>query len=224
MTYPVITIDGPSGAGKGTLSLLLAKQYGFHLLDSGAIYRLGALAAKLLDVNIEDESAVANICQYLDVEFDPTESGVAVILNGQDVSQSLRTEEIGMMASTIAAYPCVREALVERQRSFARNPGLIADGRDMGTTIFPNADAKIFLTAGAEDRATRRYNQLIETGCEADYSQILADIEQRDLNDAGRAISPLAPADDALLIDSTTMGIDEVCQTVVSHLQSLKII
>ncbi len=224
MTYPVITIDGPSGAGKGTLSLLLAKQYGFHLLDSGAIYRLGALAAKLLDVNIEDESAVANICQYLDVEFEPTELGVAVILNGQDVSQSLRTEEIGMMASTIAAYPSVREALVERQRSFARNPGLIADGRDMGTTIFPNANAKIFLTAGAEDRATRRYNQLMEAGCEADYSQILADIEQRDLNDAGRAVSPLAPADDALLIDSSTMGIDEVCQTVVSHLQSLKII
>ncbi len=224
MTYPVITIDGPSGAGKGTLSLLLAKQYGFHLLDSGAIYRLGALAAKLLDVNIDDESAVANICQYLDVEFEPTESGVAVILNGQDVSQSLRTEEIGMMASTIAAYPSVREALVERQRSFARNPGLIADGRDMGTTIFPNANAKIFLTAGAEDRATRRYNQLMEAGCEADYSQILADIEQRDLNDAGRAVSPLAPADDALLIDSSTMGIDEVCQTVVSHLQSLKII
>ncbi|GAA6167786.1 (d)CMP kinase [Sessilibacter corallicola] len=224
MTYPVITIDGPSGAGKGTLSLLLAKQYGFHLLDSGAIYRLGALAAKLLDVNIDDESAVANICQYLDVEFEPTESGVAVILNGQDVSQSLRTEEIGMMASTIAAYPSVREALVERQRSFARNPGLIADGRDMGTTIFPNANAKIFLTAGAEDRAKRRYNQLMEAGCEADYSQILADIEQRDLNDAGRAVSPLAPADDALLIDSSTMGIDEVCQTVVSHLQSLKII
>ncbi|MCE2028965.1 (d)CMP kinase [Sessilibacter corallicola] len=224
MTYPVITIDGPSGAGKGTLSLLLAKQYGFHLLDSGAIYRLGALAAKLLDVNIEDESAVANICQYLDVEFEPTESGVAVILNGQDVSQSLRTEEIGMMASTIAAYPSVRETLVERQRSFARNPGLIADGRDMGTTIFPNANAKIFLTAGAEDRAKRRYNQLMEAGCEADYSQILADIEQRDLNDAGRAVSPLAPADDALLIDSSTMGIDEVCQTVVSHLQSLKII
>lgn len=224
MTYPVITIDGPSGAGKGTLSLLLAKRYGFHLLDSGAIYRLGALATKLLDVDIDDEAAVAEICQYLDVEFEPTENGVAVMLNGQDVSQALRTEEVGMMASKVAAYPNVREALIERQRSFAREPGLIADGRDMGTTIFPDASAKIFLTANAEDRATRRYNQLLDAGCEADYAKILADIEQRDLNDAGRAISPLAPANDALLIDSSTLCIDEVCQTVTHHLQNLKVI
>ncbi|WP_317931733.1 (d)CMP kinase [Halioxenophilus sp. WMMB6] len=220
MQYPVITIDGPSGAGKGTLCLWLARQLGFHLLDSGALYRLSALAAKTLGVDDNDEDKVAEISKHLDVDFLPTDNGVAVMLSGSDVCALLRTEEVGMAASKVAAYPKVRQALVERQRNFASAPGLIADGRDMGTTIFPDADAKIFLTAGPETRAERRYQQLQSAGTAADYEQILADIRARDENDSNRAVSPLAPASDALVLDSSHLTIEEVCQQAMAYIES----
>lgn len=220
MSYPVITIDGPSGAGKGTLSVWLARELQFHLLESGALYRLTALAAQLLGVDDSNEQQVAEICRRLDVSFKPQGEGVAVIMDGQDVSTALRAEDIGMAASKVAAYPKVRLALVECQRNFVRAPGLVADGRDMGTTIFPAADAKIFLTAGAETRADRRMKQLAEVGKTADYQQILADIKARDDNDSNRSVSPLAPAEDALIIDSSDLSLDEVYSNALEYVRS----
>lgn len=224
VSFPIITVDGPSGAGKGTLCHALARRYGFHLLDSGAIYRIGALASQTIGIDLDDEEAVASLCERLEVDFLPTDNGVSVLLNGQDVSQLLRTENVGMAASKIAAYPKVREALVNCQRNFAKSPGLVADGRDMGTTIFPAANAKIFLTASAEDRARRRVDQLLSIGCPASFEQILADIKARDHNDCARTVSPLQPADDALVIDSSQMTIDGVCQQVNDYLKSLSLV
>lgn len=219
MPYPVITIDGPSGAGKGTLSLWLAEQLGFHLLDSGALYRLSALAAQYLGVDAGDEQQVAAIAKQLDVSFEPDKNSVAVLLNGQNVNAALRTEEVGLAASKVAAHPLVREALVDLQRNFVTEPGLVADGRDMGTTIFPNAPLKIFLTADAETRAQRRLKQLEQAGTPADYQQILADIQARDDNDSNRSVSPLAPAADALVLDSSKLSIGEVCQQALAYVQ-----
>ena len=209
---PVICIDGPSGAGKGTLSKRLATDLGWHLLDSGALYRVVGFAGRLAAVSLEDSDAVARIARSLDVDFRPTDGGVSVWLSGEDVTAHLRTEEGGRDASTVAALPAVREALLLRQQELARPPGLIADGRDMGTVVFPLAPLKIFLTASAEARAERRFHQLQGMGESVSLARLLTDIQQRDARDQSRTVSPLVPAEDAIIIDSTALSSDEVLQ------------
>ena len=209
---PVICIDGPSGAGKGTLSQRLATDLGWHLLDSGALYRVVGFAGRLAAVSLEDSDAVAGIARSLDVDFRPTDGGVSVWLSGEDVTAHLRTEEGGRDASTVAALPAVREALLLRQQELARQPGLIADGRDMGTVVFPRAPLKIFLTASAEARAERRFHQLQGMGESVSLARLLTDIQQRDARDQSRTVSPLVPAEDAIIIDSTALSADEVLQ------------
>ncbi len=211
-TAPVICIDGPSGAGKGTLSQHLAAELGWHLLDSGALYRVVGFAGRLAAVSLEDSDAVAGIARSLDVDFRPTDDGVSVWLAGDDVTAHLRTEEGGRDASTVAALPAVREALLLRQQELARAPGLIADGRDMGTVVFPRAPLKIFLTASAEARAERRFHQLQGMGESVSLARLLTDIQQRDARDESRSVSPLVPAEDAIVIDSTALSADEVLQ------------
>ncbi len=218
----VITVDGPSGSGKGTLCQLLARKFGLRLLDSGALYRLTALAALNQDIDFADESSLAIVAQTLDVRFEPTDQGVRVWLVDEDVTSVIRQEHVGMHASKVAACPAVREALLGRQRDFAQLPGLVADGRDMGTTVFPEAPVKVFLTASADERATRRVAQLESAGVAADYQKILSDIEQRDKQDRERAVSPLVPADDAHLVDSTDMTIDEVLALLESLVRDYK--
>ena len=203
---PIITIDGPSGSGKGTLARRLAEQLGFHLLDSGALYRLTALAAQKRNIDLEAPE-VAAIAQTLNVRFDPAG---AAYLDDECVDSVLRTEQTGAMASKIAARPDVRAALLERQRAFAEGPGLVADGRDMGTVVFPDAPAKLFLDASAEIRAERRYKQLIGNGLSANLAALVEEIQARDDRDRNRAVAPLVPADDALVVDSTNLSIEAV--------------
>ena len=203
---PVITIDGPSGSGKGTLARRLAEQLGFHLLDSGALYRLTALAAQKWNIDLEDPE-VAAVAQTLNVRFDPDG---AAYLEDECVDSVLRTEQTGAMASKIAARPDVRAALLERQRAFAESPGLVADGRDMGTVVFPDAPAKLFLDASAEIRAERRYKQLIGNGLSANLTALVEEIRARDDRDRNRAVAPLVPAEDALVVDSTHLSIEAV--------------
>ena len=218
----VITVDGPSGVGKGTISHLLATHFSFHFLDSGALYRLTALAAQRHGVEYTDESAVAKIAATLDVSFLPNDSGeLKVILENQDVTNDIRTEIAGNNASKIAVLPAVREALLQRQRDFAQAPGLIADGRDMGTTVFPQADVKFFLTASAEVRAERRYKQLKEKGLDANLRGLIEEIQQRDERDRSRSASPLRPADDAITLDTSNKRIDEVFAEALSHCAGL---
>ncbi|MFO6425026.1 (d)CMP kinase [Motilimonas sp. KMU-193] len=214
---PVITIDGPSGSGKGTLCQKLAEKFNWHLLDSGAIYRVLALAALHHNVELENEDAVSLLAGHLDVVFKPTADGVRVFLEGEDVSRELRTEETGNAASKVAAFPRVREALLRRQRSFREAPGLIADGRDMGTVVFTDAPVKIFLDASAQARAQRRYKQLQVKGFDVNIAHLLAEIEERDHRDRNRPVAPLKPADDALVIDSTELDIDQVVTKVVDY-------
>ncbi len=215
---PIITVDGPSGVGKGTISHLLATHFSFHFLDSGALYRLTALAAQHHGVDYADELAVAKIAATLDVSFLPNDSGeLKVILENQDVTSDIRTETAGNNASKIAVLPAVREALLQRQRDFAQAPGLIADGRDMGTTVFPQADVKFFLTASAEVRAERRYKQLKEKGLDANLRGLIEEIQQRDERDRSRGASPLRPADDAITLDTSSKSIDEVFAEALSH-------
>lgn len=221
-TPTVITIDGPSGSGKGTLSQLLAKKIGFHLLDSGALYRLVALAALKQGVNIQDEQQVEKVAAQLDVRFDITAEHTRILLSGEDVTRAIRSEIISMNASVVAAYPGVREALLKRQRDFRQLPGLVADGRDMGTTVFPDADIKIFLTASAEARAQRRYKQLVEKGEPVDINALIKDIQERDERDSKRTVSPLKPAADAILLDSTQMTIEEVLEAMLNLVKSGK--
>ena len=217
---PVITVDGPSGAGKGTLCMLLSKKLGFQLLDSGAIYRVLALAAIHHGVDTESEDALVPLATHLDVQFVAEGDLVKVILEGEDVSKELRKEETGMAASKVAALPRVREALLRRQRAFETAPGLVADGRDMGTVVFPNAKAKIFLDASAEERAHRRLKQLQDKGLDVRFDDLLSEIQERDDRDRNRPVAPLRPAEDALVLDSTSMSIDEVVEKALQYIES----
>jgi len=212
----VIAIDGPSGSGKGTISYMLAKQLGYHLLDSGALYRLVALAGVNKAADLQNEAQMAEIAASLDVNFDLDGSRVAIVLENEDVTDAIRAESVGMNASIVAAHPAVRRALLERQRAFAQPPGLVADGRDMGTTVFPDASHKIFLTASAEARADRRCKQLQQKGVTADWDQVVADIRERDQRDSSRAASPLVPAADATIIDSTHLTIGQVMSELLA--------
>lgn len=211
---PVIAIDGPGGSGKGTIALHLARRLGWHLLDSGALYRLVAVAALDRGVGADDETGLARVAGELDARFEAGDDGVEVLLDGVSVTGRLRAHETSEMASRVASVAAVRDALVSRQRAFRQPPGLIADGRDMGTVIFPDAALKIFLTASAEARALRRYKQLKEKGESVNLSRLSEDIEKRDERDRTRAVAPLRPADDAHVIDSTEMSIEEVLSAI----------
>lgn len=221
---PVIAIDGPSGAGKGTVCALIAQELGWHLLDSGALYRITGLAAMRRNIALDDEDNVAKVAANLDVEFKPSAKGVSVILEGDDVSTTIRTEEVGSLASQVAALPKVRDALLQRQRDFAIAPGLVADGRDMGTVVFTEAPVKVFLTASAEERGQRRYKQLLEKGIHGSLPALIEDIRARDERDSNRAVAPLKPAQDAVVIDSTSLTIDEVCQKVMNLVRNAGLI
>ncbi len=218
---PVITIDGPSGAGKGTVSKKVADRLGWHFLDSGAIYRVLALATIHHDIDPTDEESVEPLASCLDVHFKSSSDGdsTLVILEGEDVSTDIRNEKVGAVASKVAALPRVREALLRRQRAFKESPGLVADGRDMGTVVFPNAPVKIFLNASAEERAKRRYLQLKDTDPSVKIEHLLADIRARDERDSNRSVAPLVPASDALEIDSTELNIEQVVDQVFAYMQ-----
>ncbi len=214
-SVPVIAIDGPSGAGKGTIAHAVACELKYHILDSGSLYRLTALASLQDDIDVSDDTEIAEVARNLDVKFIPHDCGLDIILRGENVTEAIRAEEIGMRASKVAAIPAVRDALLQRQRDFLAVPGLVADGRDMGTTVFPEAPLKVFMTASAEERAERRYKQLKEKGISANIAALVADLKARDEQDANRAVSPLKPADDAILLDTTSMSIEEVTQKVL---------
>lgn len=223
MTVQIITIDGPSGSGKGTLAAKLAAHYQYHLLDSGALYRLLGLSLHKHDLLEKLDSQLDKCVQYarqLDIKFETSAAGILVFLDGEDVSQTIRTERVGEYASKVAAIPELRQALFERQRAFAQNPGLVADGRDMATAIFPEANAKIYLTASAESRAERRVKQLQGMGLDAKINDILANIQARDKRDMEREVAPLKPAKDAYIIDSSELTIDQVFKLMVDYVDS----
>lgn len=207
---PVLTIDGPSGTGKGTLARLVKSWLGWHLLDSGVLYRLVGFAAGRAGVALDDEAALTGLAAGLDVEFVDLADETRVLLGGEDVTDAVRAETAGAAASRVAAFPGVRAALLDRQRAFRRPPGLVADGRDMGTVVFPDAPLKIFLTASVEERARRRYKQLIEKGMSVNLAQLLGDIAERDHRDAERPVSPLKAATDAVILDTTRLDIAAV--------------
>lgn len=215
-SVPVIAIDGPGGSGKGTITTRLARHLGWHFLDSGALYRLTALAAMNQQVDLNNEILLGEVAGNLDIHFQTTAGDVITMLDGKDVSARLRQEDTGVVASRIAAIPAVRAALASRQRLFRQTPGLVADGRDMGTVIFPDAKLKIFLTASADIRAQRRYKQLKDKGESVNLTRLFREIKARDLRDQSRSIAPLRPAEDAVIIDSTSLSIDEVFDKVLS--------
>ena len=211
VSAPVITIDGPTASGKGTIACRVAGQLGWETLDSGALYRLTALGVLRSGCSPEDVEAVAQVARALDVVF----RGNCILLEGEDVSTKIRQEDIGNLASRVAAYPAVREALLQRQRDFRRPPGLVADGRDMGTVVFPDAPLKIFLVAAVEARAERRYKQLKEKGFSVNLTDLLEDMRARDARDSGRVNAPLSAAPDAITIDSSSLDIDQTVEAVL---------
>jgi cytidylate kinase len=214
---PVIAIDGPSGSGKGTIARRVAQALGMNLLDSGALYRLVALAADRRGAADAEPKDLADIAAGMDIRFSADEEGdEQVWLDGEEVSGELRTEECGRMASRVAAIPAVREALLALQKGFREPPGLVADGRDMGTTVFPDAALKIFLTASAEERAKRRHKQLNDKGIDVSLAALSRDIEDRDRRDSERSVAPLRPAEDARLLDSSNLTINEVTQFILN--------
>ena len=219
-TVPVVTIDGPSGAGKGTVAQRVAQALGFHLLDSGAIYRAGAVQAISLGADLDSETEVLAALGTLDTLFEPTDRGVRVWVDGRDVTDELRTEAVGNAASRIASIPTVRALLLDRQREFRQAPGLVADGRDMGTVVFPDAAIKVFLTASAEERASRRAKQLKEKDLHVSIESLRKEISERDERDASRAYAPLKPADDAHTIDSSHLSIDAVVELVLDRVEA----
>lgn len=226
MTKPIsiVTVDGPSGAGKGTLSASIANYLKWHFLDSGAIYRVLAVACQHHGIDVVDEESVVPLASNLDVNFVTTAGNTRTMLEGEDVTDIIRTEEVGALASQVASLARVREALLRRQRGFAELPGLVADGRDMGTVVFPNASVKIFLTASAEARAERRFHQLKNKGHDVNIARLLSDIRARDDRDTNRPVAPLVPADDAYVLDSTELNAEEVFAQVKEILTSAEII
>ncbi len=219
---PVITIDGPSGSGKGTISRAVARAIGWHFLDSGALYRGVGVAALRAGVDLADADALAGLALTADIRFeDRIDSEPHVWLVTEDISDEIRTEEAGQAASKVAALPAVRAALLAKQRAFAQAPGLVADGRDMGTIVFPAAELKVFLTASAQERARRRHKQLSEKGISAILPALLREIEERDLRDRTRSVAPLIAAHDAHTIDSTSVSIEQVVSTVLSWAATL---
>ena len=216
---PVITIDGPSGSGKGTVAALLAAKLGWNFLDSGALYRLLAFAARNHGVDLTNEEALKLLAAHLDVQFGAAKDGhgMQIILEGEEVTSAIRNEQVGAGASQVAALPAVRDALLQRQKAFREPPGLVADGRDMGTVVFPDAPLKIFLTASAEERARRRYLQLKGKGDDVNLASLLDEIRARDERDTQREVAPLRPADDAVQLDSTDLSIEQVLGQILSE-------
>ena len=219
---PVLAIDGPSGSGKGTIARRVATALGWHLLDSGALYRLTGLAANRRDTPFSDDRALGELAETLDVRFGDRDGEEQIFLDGEDVTGDVRTEETGRLASRVAACQAVREALLELQRGFRKPPGLVADGRDMGTHVFPDAAVKVFLTASAEERARRRYKQLKDKGIGVNLAALSRDIAERDRRDSERAVAPLRPATDARVLDTSYMTIDEVTRTVVAWVDAAR--
>jgi cytidylate kinase len=218
MKVPVIAIDGPSGSGKGSIALMVARVLGYHVLDSGALYRLLALSCIERGLSEADESALCNVAARLPVAFEEGTPGepARVLLDGRDVGDRIRDEDVGQLASKVAALPGVRQALLARQRAFARAPGLVADGRDMGTVVFPDAEVKIFLDADVEERGRRREKQLLAQGVSATFPRLVEELRARDDRDRNRPVAPLRPADGAVVIDSTHLGREEVFQQVMA--------
>ena len=216
-TAPVLAMDGPSGSGKGTISRLTAERLGWGLLDSGALYRLVALSAARSGVDLEDEGALARLARDLDATFSmAVDGGERISLGGEEVSREIRAETCGNDASRVATVAAVREALLGRQRAYRQPPGLVADGRDMGTVVFPDAEVKIFLTASAEERARRRHKQLMEKGIDVNLSRLFSEVAERDRRDQQRSVAPLKPAEDAVVVDTTGLEIPEVVERVLS--------
>ncbi len=212
----ILAIDGPVGSGKGTIGQMIAKHYGWHYLDSGALYRAFSYAAHQKETSSDDEAALNELINTLDIVFIPTsDGGAAIQINGEDVTDKVRHEDAGKLASEYASKPAVRAILFDLQRRAARAPGLVADGRDMGSVVFPEADLKIFLTASAKSRAQRRYKQLKLKGFDVNLTRLVEDIEQRDQQDANRKHSPLVPAADAVILDTTSMNIEQVFGKIV---------
>ena len=213
MSAPVLTIDGPTASGKGTIAQGAAQRLGFHYLDSGALYRLLALAALRAGVHASDKDELARLALQLPLRFD----GGRAFLGNEDATAAIRAEEVGVTASRVAVHPAVRNALLELQRAFRRPPGLVADGRDMGTVVFPDATLKVFLTATVESRAERRHKQLIEKGVSATLPALLQDLRERDARDSGRVVAPLKPAEGAWVLDSTGLGVEQTIEMVVAR-------